>query len=878
MTIPTSTYRLQFRNGMSFDRASGLIPYLKRLGISHLYASPIFTATSGSTHGYDVTDANEIDPVLGGRAGFNRLAAALKTAGIGLILDIVPNHMAASVENGWWRSVLEWGKESPYARHFDIDWSERLTLPQLGQSFEQALISGELSLAIDEVHGNLALAYFNNLFPLDPASYAEILSKIDDPAATAIAEIAASRQGEDLHKAIRDLLFERGDPASLRQALSECARDHAFMRHLHERQNWQLIPWQEASGHLSYRRFFEVTGLVGVRVEDIKVFEDTHRLILELVRSGQIQGLRVDHIDGLAEPKAYLERLRDAAGPDIYILVEKILEAGEELPEGWPVSGTTGYEFISALSHLLVDSGGLQKLDEAYRAIAGPTADFSAGMREAKRLMVERNFAGEIARLVRLAARVSKAVSRESLAAAIRELLIAFPVYRIYGTAGVLDEQDRKVLDLAAAKAVDHLQHSEPLAFVRGILSGEIDNDDAKAFRIRFQQSSGPVMAKAMEDTFFYRYNRFIALNEVGGDPHEEPGGITKFHALMTQRLQRQPHGLSCTSTHDTKRGEDTRARLYALSEGADAWSQAVDRWHEMNQAHLAHLPDGAAPGPNVEWMLYQSLAGIWPENFGSAGGKDIENLRARFLAYVEKAVREAKLRSDWADENPDYERAVRAYATQLLAPENVSFITDFERTLRPFVQAGNLNSLSQTLIKMTAPGVPDLYQGAEGLDFSLVDPDNRRAVPFEALAICLDDQQTPLTDLHAAALKQRIIRSCLTLRQEQASLFSDGEYLPLAVTGRRSRHLVAFSRQLDNQFVITIIPRLMYGRLAGSTLSAGTDFWKGTDILLPPALQQGRKRDVLTGKMLAAGVSLSAAVLLGDQPVALVVAEASRR
>lgn len=875
MAIPTSTYRLQFRNGMIFERASGLIPYLKTLGISHLYASPIFTATTGSTHGYDVTDANEIDPVLGGRAGFNRLANALTAAGIGLILDIVPNHMAASVENGWWRSVLEWGKESPYARHFDIDWSERLTLPQLGKSFEETLTSGELSLAIDEVHGNLALAYFDSLFPLNPASYGEILSKIDDSAAAAITEIAASEQGDDLHKTIRDLLFEHGDPASLRQALSELARDHAFMRDLHERQSWQLLFWQEASRHLSYRRFFEVTGLVGVRVEDAQVFKDTHCLILELVRSGQVQGLRIDHVDGLAEPKAYLERLRNATGPDAYILVEKILEAGEEFPASWPVSGTTGYEFISALSHLFVDGEGLEKLGVTYRAIAGPTADFSAGVREAKLLMVERNFAGEAARLVRLAARISKAVSRENLAAAIRELLIAFPVYRIYGATGALDEKDRKVLDIAAAKAADHLQHPEPLAFVRSILSGEIDNADAKEFRARFQQLSGPIMAKAMEDTFFYRYGRLIALNEVGGDPHEEPGGITKFHALMTQRLQQQPHGLSCTSTHDTKRGEDTRARLYALSEGADTWSQAVERWRGMNRTYLAHLPDGVAPGPNFEWMLYQSLAGIWPENFGAAGAKDIESLRARFLAYVEKAVREAKRRSDWAHENPDYERAVRAYATQLLAPGNARFIMDFERTLQPFVQAGYLNSLSQTLVKMTAPGVADLYQGAEGLDFSLVDPDNRRTVPFETLATWLDDQQTPLTGLSAAALKQRIIRFCLALRREHPSLFSDGRYLPLTVTGSGSRHLVAFARQLDNQFAITIVPRLMYGRLAGATLSAGADFWKGTDILLPPALQEARKRDVLTGKTAAAGASLSAAELLGDQPVALVVADA---
>ncbi|MGZ2427509.1 malto-oligosyltrehalose synthase [Rhizobium laguerreae] len=393
MTLPTATYRIQFRNGMTFDRVCDLIPYLKTLGISHLYASPIFTAVSGSTHGYDVTNANDIDPALGGRAGFDRLTETLASAGMGLILDIVPNHMAASPENGWWRDVLTFGRQSAYFNHFDIDWSEPLTLPQLGRDFEGALADGELRITIDEMHGNFAFGYFETLLPLHPGSYGIIASRLDDPVATRMAEAAAATSGEDFNRAMRDILFEGGDRAVLRQKLEEVSSDRDFVRSLHEAQHWRLTHWKEAARHLSYRRFFEVTGLVGIRVEDPPVFEDMHRLMIELVRHGKVQGLRIDHVDGLAEPTAYLDRLREAAGPDTYIVVEKILGTGEVLPESWPVAGTTGYEFIAALSELFIDGAGLRILDDAYRGVAGETANLEEGRRIAKRLMVERNFA-----------------------------------------------------------------------------------------------------------------------------------------------------------------------------------------------------------------------------------------------------------------------------------------------------------------------------------------------------------------------------------------------------------------------------------------------------------------------------------------------------
>jgi len=867
MTLPSATYRVQFRNGMTFDRACGLVPYLKSLGISHLYASPVFTATTGSTHGYDVTDANEIDPGLGGRAGFNRLTEALSEAGMGLILDIVPNHMAASLENVWWRSVLEFGKHSPFAAYFDIDWSEKLTLPQLGKSFDGSLAAGELTIEIDEAHGNLAVGYYDTLFPLSMGSYPLFSAELDDPVFARMAELAGSIGSDDLHRGLRDVIFEAGDLTSLNGKLAELSKDHAFMMRLHAAQHWQLQRWQEASEHLSYRRFFEVTGLVGLRVEDVRVFEESHRLVLDLVRQGQVQGLRIDHIDGLAEPRAYLDRLREAVGADTYIVVEKILGPGEELPADWSVQGTTGYEFIAALSGLFVEGNGLQKLDEAYRRLADGNGDFEAGRRTAKRLMVERNFAGETARVARIAAGLFPELSNREMTEVIRELLIAFSVYRTYGTDGPLDARDADLLKKAELAAAGYLDHAQPLQSIAAILEGKVDNEAADEFRHRFQQLSGPVMAKAMEDTLFYRYNRLLAVNEVGGEPEHVPGGVEAFHQLMQDRARSQPSGLSATSTHDTKRGEDARARLYTVSEGADVFANAVEHWRRLNESHRIELPDGAAPESNLEWMLYQALAGCWPEDFDR---RHADLLRERFTAYAQKAIREAKLRTDWTAPNNDYEEAVRAYAAALVSPDNDAFTEDFARFLQPFIEAGYVNSLSQTLIKLTAPGIPDIYQGAEGFDFSFVDPDNRRSPDFEILAGWLVEGG-PLARLQAEALKQRVIQIGLGLRLERGRLFTEGEYLPLAVSGIRSSHVVAFARRHHNDFAITVVPRLMFGWLDPGVLFAGPEFWEDTAISVPSPLH-GLKADLLTGKMLEPGTKIALATLLGDQPATLIV------
>ncbi|PLR44129.1 malto-oligosyltrehalose synthase [Chimaeribacter arupi] len=823
MTIPSATYRIQFRNGMTFDRVAGLVPYLKRLGISHLYASPIFTATAGSTHGYDVTDANEIDPAIGGREGFDRMVKALKAADLGLILDIVPNHMAASLENTWWYDVIEHGEKSRYARHFDIDWSRRLTLPFLGDTFEAALENGEITVKRDPDTGKPALAYYESFYPLNPETWAD-------------------REDE---------VLALTDPAAIAA--------------LHERQPWRLMSWRDAPRDLSYRRFFEITGLVGVRVEEDTVFDDTHRLILELVRSGAVDGLRVDHVDGLADPKAYLERLRRETGPECYLTVEKILGEGEQLPADWPVSGTTGYEFVAALSDALVDGGKLDTLRDAYDEVVGKPVDMKAELRAAKLLMVDRNFEGEFTTLLRIALEIAGAQGskqdEQAVRAALRELLIAFPVYRTYGTQAGLPPEGRQLLQKVVSKvnAGAHAPDPAALAFISQILTGEVSDAaaaQAATFRTRFQQLTGPLMAKSVEDTLFFRQNMELALNEVGAEPIPGDFSLKRFHAEMKTRLDHQPDALSGTSTHDTKRGEDARARLYTLTEAPARWAECVARWRQMNQSKVSMLDDGAAPKAAGAWMLYQALAGVWPVRLQPADAAGLKALEERFLAFVEKALREAKLRTDWADSNDAYEEAVLNYTRHLLSPDNPAFLQDFVSTLQPFIRAGLVNSLTQTVVKLTAPGVPDIYQGSEALNFSLVDPDNRREPDFAALEKMLDGFEKPTAateqDWLSGRVNQHAIAKTLRLRQEKPALFRKGDYLPLTATGTWARNVITFARVNGDDALIVITPRLVLGLLQESNSLPHKQRFSGTAIALPDALANRRYRDILSGEEIA--------------------------
>ncbi|MEG1211678.1 MAG: malto-oligosyltrehalose synthase [Leclercia sp.] len=813
--IPTATWRIQFRNGMTFDRAASLVPYLQQLGISHLYASPVFTAARDSTHGYDVTDFNEIDPTLGGRAGFERLVSALKTAGLGLILDIVPNHMSTSLENAWWRDVIEHGEQSRFARHFDIDWSRRLTLPFLGDDFARVLESGDISVQPDPNTGKPALAYFDNYYPLTPDSW-------------------AGRENEVLN-----------------------LRDPAAIAQLHDQQPWRLTSWRDAPWDLSWRRFFEITGLVGVRVEDEAVFADSHALILALVRSGAVDGLRIDHVDGLADPCGYLQRLRQQAGADCYITVEKILSQGENLPTDWPISGTTGYEFIASLADALVDNHRLDSLRDAYDAVVGTQVDMPAELRAARLLMVERNFAGEFATLLALATRIAQTEGRtledDTLRLALRELLIAFPVYRTYGTAQGLSAADVQLLHRVVAQVS---ADPDALTLLTRILTGEVSDaarETANSFRTRFQQLTGPLMAKSVEDTLFFRQHMDLALNEVGAEPVPHDFSLNRFHEGMASRRERQPDALSTTSTHDTKRGEDARARLYTLTEAPDVWAECVARWQQMNQTHVRFLNDGTAPRGIDTWMLYQALAGVWPPQQDPEDTAGLQVLETRFLAFVEKALREAKLRTDWVDSNEAYETVVLDYARHLLSPDNLDFLRDFSTSLRPFIRSGLVNSLSQTIIKLTAPGVPDVYQGSEGLNFSLVDPDNRREPDFDQLA-----RQLHAIDQHCARdeacwldgqVKLYVTATLLHLRQRRPALFRWGSYLPLQARGERADNTIAFARIDDDEVLIVVAPRLTFAVADQTFPVSGAALWCATEIVLPASIAGRRYRDCFSGE-----------------------------
>jgi (1->4)-alpha-D-glucan 1-alpha-D-glucosylmutase len=855
MKVPTATYRIQFRNGMTFDRAARLVPYLKRLGISHLYASPIFTATSGSTHGYDVTDANEIDPSLGGREGFERLVRALKSAGLELIIDIVPNHMAASLENPWWKDVVTHGEKSRYAHYFDIDWRRRLTLPFLGDTFEKVLEQGDIAVKADPATGLPVLACYETLYPLDPDTY-------------------MGREADVLRH-----------------------NDREAIAALHARQNYRLMSWRDAPNELSYRRFFEITGLAGLRVEDADVFDDAHRLILELVHSDMVDGLRVDHVDGLADPKAYLERLRQKAGPDCHITVEKILGEGEQLPKDWPVSGTTGYEFIAALSDVFVDGAGLDTLRDAYQQTAGGPIDMPDELRAAKCLMADRNFAGEASTLLRLAMQIHEteeiggALSEPAVKSALRELLVGFTVYRTYGTRQGLPPESRQRLEAVSSAIRSRNETIDPQArgLIERLLLGDVAPDQASAasvFRTRFQQLTGPLMAKSVEDTLFFRQHAFLALNEVGAEPLPHRPSVALFHQAMEKRLAIAADALSGTSTHDTKRGEDARARLYTLSEAPEVWAEAVLRWRRMHREQVKQLADGMAPEATVEWMLYQALAGVWPPDLAPDDQSGLKALEDRFIPFVDKALREAKLRTDWARENAEYEHAVLDYARSLFAADNLDFREDFVATLAPFLRAGLVNGLAQTIVKLTAPGVPDIYQGCEGLDFSLVDPDNRREPDFDTLERQLADHRKPLSDTEAdwrsGRLKQHVVATLLHLRQEAPSLFRRGGYHPLAANGKRAGHLLAFARMGDDDALIVIVPRLVlaaFGRAQEEDADRGMverrqGRWAETEIALPSRLAGRRYRDLWSGLRIDAEDTISVAEALRAHPFAILRAE----
>jgi (1->4)-alpha-D-glucan 1-alpha-D-glucosylmutase len=866
MTTPRATYRLQFREGMTFERAAELVPYLADLGISHLYASPIFTAAPDSSHGYDVADHQELDPVLGGVGGFARLAKALKKHELGLLLDIVPNHMAVSTQNPWWRDVLKWGRASRYARHFDIDWSApRLLLPVLGEPYGEALVEGKFELRLDAERGELAFGYHDLALPLSPETYPVLLGT------SGVAE-------PDLAGALRDSTRRRQIDDAVRRA----NRNLEFLHRMHEAQIWRLAYWRLAREALTHRRFFEIADLIGVRVEDEAVFADVHKLPIQLGRDGIVDGLRVDHVDGLADPKAYLARLRKASGID-YVVVEKILGSGEALRADWECAGTTGYEVGQLITAVQVDSAGRDIMTQGWTGFSGDGPDYARQVLNAKRRIFTVNLAGELRALVWLAHRIAlgdratRDYGEDDLRLALVELAAVLPVYRTYVEEDEASAEDRAVILQAAERVIGgrEVEDERVIRFVASLLVEPANGSPERAdFVRRFQQTTGALTAKAVEDTVFYRYNRLVALNEVGAEPEKFGVDGDTFHEVMRRRAEAWPRAMSATSTHDTKRGEDARARLAVLSEMPREWLAAVSHWHEASESLREELPRGPAPGLRGEWLFYQALAGAWPPELSLDDEEGLAELCERLVGFMTKALREAKRRTSWTDQNEPFEAAVENYIRELFSPTRRHLLHGIHSVVTGIEPAGLLNSLSQLALKLTLPGVPDIYQGCELLDYSMVDPDNRRPVDF-ALRQRLMRELPALSPEQAmrrwreGAAKFWLLHRLLQMRKSQSELFERGAYQPVEIEGEGAAHVIAFARILATRCVVVAVPRLMLRHIDVEQPSwiSGSSFVH-TRLRLP---FEAARCTTLTGALPASeGTSPAVSVLWRDFPVAV--------
>lgn len=767
MQIPRATYRLQFNEHFRLSDALTLVPYLHGLGISHIYASPLFKAVPHSAHGYDVCDTTQINPEIGTEADLEKLVNMLHQNKMGLVLDIVPNHMGiASPENSWWWDVLTNGPKSKFADYFDIDWESpendlrgKVLIPVLGGPYQTLLNKGEFQLRLE--NGKFLLGYNEHRFPVAPKT---------------VSKLPTDEEG-----------------------LKKLNSDFAALNALIQKQNYLLEFHAQGDAKLNYRRFFAVSSLAAIRVEDEKVFNVTHALTRKSIERGWLDGLRVDHPDGLRVPQKYLERLR-AIAPDAWIVVEKILEPEESLPVSWPVQGTTGYDFLNQVNGLFVEPSAEKYLTEFYAQFTGETTDYMTLIRQKKRDVLKNLFVTELNRLTNLLAKVAarrakgRNFSREHLHDALGEIMVSFPVYRSYVSEGCgASDADIATIKVAIDLACEARKDLAPeiFAFINALLLTPQLSDTARDFIARFQQLTGPVMAKGVEDTAFYCFNRFTSVNEVGGDPGKFAVGIEAFHKFLQQQQNGWPHSQLTTSTHDTKRAEDVRARLNLISEIPETWAQTIGRWSKMNECHRQKkLPDR-----NAEYLFYQTLVGAWP----------LSEERAQF--YMEKSAHESKQHTTWTDRNESYEIALKNFVSETL--RDPQFTTDLEHFIQTLGHAAAVNSLAQTLIKTTAPGIPDVYQGCELWDWSTVDPDNRRPVDFELRQSLAKEMES----LSAEVIWQRrveglpklwLIQKALKLR-ERFSDFSDLNYEPIFASGPKAENIVAFSR---GGKVITIVPR----------------------------------------------------------------------
>ena len=925
-SIPTATYRLQFHRDFTFAQATAILDYLRALGISHVYSSPYFQASESSTHGYDVANHNRINPAVGDACDYAAFIAGLRARGLGQVLDFVPNHMGISEPiNAWWMDVLENGPSSEHAGYFDIEWhplkqelENKVLLPILGDRYGRVLEAGEFKLALED--GAFFLRYHEAKLPLNPRSYPHILGRAGKRLAehegsdffnellsistalaalpqrsTAYPEAIKMRAREKEVGKLRLARLVRETPevaaavdATMRE-LEGVAGEAASFDALHEllcAQVYRLAFWRVAAEEINYRRFFDINTLAAIRTEVPEVFAASHELLFQMIERGDVTGLRIDHIDGLWNPRAYLENVQrhfggaadDPASRPLYLLVEKILGADEWLPEDWPVHGTTGYEFGADVTGLQIESANERAITETYTRFAGP-GRFEDVVYEKKLLVTRMALASEIAVLGHLLDQLSERdrnyrdfTLNQLTAAAVREAIACFPIYRTYVA------PDRPVRDedrLTIVRALRKARRRNPsidkpifdyLAKVLLLdLAEDMPGEHREAhvrFTLKFQQVSGPVMAKGLEDTTFYVYNRLVALNEVGGEPGRFGMSVADFHARCAERLRRCPHTMLATSTHDTKRSEDARARIAAISELPDEWRKNLAKWSKANARFKTEVDGQMAPSANEEYLLYQALAGAWPLDESMRAG-----LAGRIQEFMVKALKEAKENSSWVEPVEEWENAAREFVAAILEPaRGRRFLRAFVPFADRIAELGALNSLAQTVLKCTAPGVPDIYQGCEVWDFSLVDPDNRRPVDYahrRELLASLDGAKPAdlLADWRSGRIKLLILQRLLQLRAQSPELFGESSYGPLETSGTHAGRIVAFERAIGGRAIAVIVPRTA----SALGFPAIGDVWNDTTVALPP----GNWEDVFTNRRLECTDAARVADVFAHFPVA---------
>lgn len=942
--IPVATYRLQFNRDFTFADAGNIISYLHLLGISHVYASPLLKARAGSPHGYDIVDHNKLNPEIGDEDEFMHYVEILREHDMGQILDIVPNHMGVGGDdNNWWLDVLENGEASIYTGYFDIDWHpvnpvlhNKVLLPFLGDHYGTILEQGELNLGFDHDNGTLSVRYHEHRFPIDPRTYPQILSfrietleqqlghnlEIFNAFSSLIADFRSLPRRTEL-SATHRRQRRNGITAYKRRLAELChtqpeilafihdnvtnfngvaGRAESFDRlhHLLEAQAYRLAYWQVASDEINYRRFFDINELAGIRMENREVFLATHHFIQQLISTGRVDGLRIDHPDGLSDPFSYyydlmqlISEVHDDAGQPLgssfYLMVEKILASYEHLPDDWPVAGTTGYDTAHLLNGIFIYPDGEHSLTRLYNHFTGRDVDFDELLYECKKLIIHTTLSSELTVLANLISGIAQTdrnnrdFTYHGLRKALSEVVGCFPVYRTYITAERISDEDRRYVQWAIAQAKKRSPAADILIydFIHDLLVlAHIDAYSPNVrhrviqFTLRFQQYTAPVMAKGMEDTAFYIDNRLVSLNDVGFDPRSFGISPNAFHHENRRRLDSRPHTMVTTSTHDSKRSEDVRARINVLSEVGEIWRKHLSRWSRINRHKKRLINHERAPTRNDEYLLYQTLVGVWP--LLPLDTIDFAGFRERIEAYMLKAIKEAKLHTSWINPNQEYEAVVHHFVQTLLDdPEHNAFLADFIPFQSHITRCGLFNSLSQTLLKLTIPGVPDIYQGNELWAFNLVDPDNRRPVDYEQRRTLLQelvnqiDSGVDLSGLSRELLEQindgraklYLTWKTLDLRRRHPQLFSDGDYVSLTAAGSRSDHICAFARNLDDKQVIIIATRWFARLLTGDgSLPLGHAIWEDTFIEAPADGEMKNYCNFLTNEYISS-------VQLDDKP-----------